>query len=77
MYPLYRKYSNNKNYFKIISQDEFEEIQVMGNKYSLHKFKASILPDRNFINDMINDYHSNWIEISEKEYKEVEQKLNA
>ena len=70
-YPQYRKYSNNKSYFKIISNDEFEEIQVLGTKKSIHYFKAKILPDRNFIYDMTFDYNKFWQKIEEKEYEAV------
>ena len=67
-YPQYRKYSNNKSYFKIISSDEFEEIQLLGTKKSLHLFKAKILPDRNYVNDMLTDFHLYWDKISEEEF---------
>lgn len=70
-YPQYRKYSNNKSYFKIISSDEFEEIQVLGTKKSIHLFKAKILPDRNLIYDMTFDYEKSWLKIEEEEYEQV------
>lgn len=67
-YPQYRKYKNNKAYFKIISEKEWEEIQVMGNKYILHRFEVKILPDRNYIYDLTFDYENNWEQIEEEEY---------
>lgn len=67
-YPQYRKYTNNKGFFKIISASEWEEITVMGDQYTLHQFKATILPDRNFIYDLTFDYERNWVEIEEEEY---------
>ena len=70
-YPQYRKYSNNKSYFKIISPDEFEEIQLLGSKKSIHHFEAKILPDRNFVYDMTFDYEKSWIKIEEEEYEQV------
>ena len=70
-YPQYRKYSNNKSYFKIISTDEFEEIQVLRTKKRTHLFKAKILPDRNFIYDMTFDYAKSWVKIEEEEYNQV------
>ncbi|MBA3971621.1 MAG: hypothetical protein H0X46_05660 [Bacteroidetes bacterium] len=70
IFPQYRKYPNNKSYFKILSATAWEEIQVIGSKHILHHFTVKILPDRNFINDMINDYHSNWEVITEKEYED-------
>ena len=66
-YPQYRKYLNNKGYFKIISATEWEEIQIVGNKYLLHQFSVKILPDRNFIYDMTFDYKKNWEAIEEDE----------
>lgn len=70
-YPQYRKYSNNKSYFKIISPDEFEEIQLLGTKKSVHLFKAKILPDRNLIYDMTFDYEKSWVKIEEEEFEQV------
>jgi hypothetical protein len=73
-YPQYRKYPNNKGYFKIISDKEWEEIQVIGSKYLLHHFTVSILPDRHFINDMTFDYENSWIRIEEEEYLAIKNK---
>ncbi|MCW3070787.1 MAG: hypothetical protein JWO44_677 [Bacteroidetes bacterium] len=76
-YPQYRKYPNEKGYFKVISDKEWEEIQVIGSKYLLHRFIVSILPDRNFIYDMTFDYESSWVKISEEEYEAVKDKTSA
>jgi len=70
-YPQYRKYSNNKSFFKIISPEKFEEIQVLGKKKTLHRFEAKILPDRNFIYDLTFDYKTNWILCDLSEYEEL------
>ena len=67
-YPQYRKYLNNKGYFKIISEKEWEEIQVVGSSYVLHHFSVKIMPDRNFIYDMTFDFERNWAVITEDEY---------
>ncbi len=74
-YPIYRKYKNNKSYFKIISKEEFEEIQVLGNTYTLHHFKAKILPDRNLIEDLSINYEAYCNVISEKEYEIIKEKV--
>lgn len=74
-YPQFRKYKNNKSFFKLCSNSEFEEIQVLGNTYSLHFFKAKILPDRNFIYDLTFDYQNYCDVISEDEYEEIKQKV--
>jgi len=72
-FPLYRKYQNNKSYFKVLSQDEFEEIQFLGKKCFKYKFKAKILPDRYLIRDMIELEGNRWIEIHHVEYEQASQ----
>lgn len=74
-YPQYRKYKNNKVYFKIISANEWEELHLLGNKVTLHPFVAKILPDRNYIADMTFDYKENWDAIEESEYEEVKKRV--
>ena len=75
-FPVYRKYPNNKNYFKIISAAEFEEVQVLGNRYTLHVIQSKILPDRNFISDMINNHGGHWVMIDEAEYEQMKGRVN-
>ncbi|HLU84446.1 MAG TPA: hypothetical protein VKZ45_03160 [Vicingaceae bacterium] len=70
-YPLYRKYKNNKSYFKIISPEKFQEIQVMGTKFYVFDFEAKILPDRNLINDLSFDYQDFCDVITKEEYDEI------
>lgn len=70
VFPQYRKYKNNKSYFKISSLAEWDEIQIIGSNYLLSKFEVKIMPDRNFIQDMLFDYAANWDVIVEEEYLE-------
>ena len=72
-FPQYRKYSNDKSFFKILSPDTFEELQIIGENYSLLQFKATILPDRNLIADMLENLNNQWDIINESIYLE---KLN-
>lgn len=65
-FPAYRKYRNNKHFFKIMSNNEFEEISFIGNKAVVTKHVAKILPDRNLIADLLNDV-GNTTELSSKE----------
>ena len=78
-FPVYRKYAHNRTFFKITSAHEFEELQIIGHSYSIHHIKAKILPDRNFISDMLFDYQKNWQAIEQAEYenklRECEEKL--
>ena len=74
-YPVYRKYKNNKSFFKVISETEFEEIQLLGDKVSLHYFDAKILPDRNYIHDLTFNYENNWVLIEAIEYEKIKQSI--
>lgn len=67
-YPQYRKYAHGRTYFKIVSPNEFYELQVLGNTKTLHHFIAKILPDRNYIYDLLFEYHEHWQVIQEEEY---------
>jgi hypothetical protein len=73
-FPQYRKYPNNKSYFKVLSNDSFEEIHVVGKRYFLTKVDAKILPDRHFIADMIAASTS-WVKIEESEYADALQRV--
>jgi hypothetical protein len=67
-YPQYRKYHNGKGFFKIVSENQWEEILVVGSKYIFHEFTVKIMPDRNYIYDMTFEYKRNWEKINEEEY---------
>jgi hypothetical protein len=68
-YPQFRKYKNNKVYFKIISDAEWEELHISGNICIVHTFVAKILPDRNYLSDMTFEYEEHWEKIEEQEYE--------
>lgn len=67
-FPIYRKYSDYKRFFKIDSYEHFSELSIMGNYYELRDFHAQILPDRNFIMDMIKNEGGYWLASSSEEY---------
>lgn len=68
-FPQYRKYKNNKHFFKITSYSEFEEIHFIGTKTLVTKHHAKILPDRNLIQDLLHDVGKTCEMSSEDEYK--------
>jgi hypothetical protein len=70
-FPQYRKYLNNKGYFKILSEKEWEEIQIIGSKKTINQFTATIFPDKNFLHDLTYNYQTNWVEIEEAEYDSI------
>jgi hypothetical protein len=52
-FPQYRKYSNSKVFFKINSDSNWSEIQIVGNHYQYRNFNVSLHPDRMFVLDLI------------------------
>jgi hypothetical protein len=70
-FPVYLKFENEKHYFKILSDSEFEEITVIGNKYDIFLFKAEIYPDKVRIQEMIKNENNYWVPIAEEEYLKI------
>lgn len=70
-FPVYRKYKNNKSYFKIIQPDRFEEIQIIGSKKMVKQIMAKQYPEMVFINDLVFNYSEMALEITENEYLEI------
>ena len=53
-FPQYRKLSNEKVFYKIISDRDFVEIQLMGSKAFLYKVTAIQYPEMLKIQDMLS-----------------------
>jgi hypothetical protein len=70
-FPVYRKYKNNKSYFKIIQANLFEEIQLIGSKKVLKQTEAKQYPEMVFIRDLVLDYSEMALEITEDEYLSI------
>ncbi|MBL7909620.1 MAG: hypothetical protein JNJ41_01030 [Bacteroidia bacterium] len=70
-FPVYRKYKNNKSYFKIIQADLFEEIQIVGSKKIIKHTKAMQYPEMVFIRDLVFNYAEMALEITEMEYLDI------
>ncbi|MBL4651647.1 MAG: hypothetical protein JKY53_02125 [Flavobacteriales bacterium] len=72
-FPVYRKYTNNKVFFKILSFREFEELTIGASGVSRQVIKAKIHPDRVRIQDMLSNHGGYWVESSEDEWNQVSQ----
>ncbi len=70
-FPIYRKYKNHKHFFKIMSMDEFEELSFIGKKLIITLHQATILPDRNFISDLLHDIGNTAEIATEEEYQQI------
>lgn len=69
-FPLFRKYSHNRTFFKINSLKDFEELNLIGQSYTLRNFEVKIFTDRIFIQDLIENRNNYWVSIPEEEYEE-------
>lgn len=67
-FPVYRKYKNNKSYFKIIHSRLFEEVQIIGSKKIIRQTEARLFPEILFIQDLLLHYKDMADEISEADY---------
>lgn len=76
-FPIYRKYEGGLSYFKITSSSHFIELKVMGTLVSKYDITAKILPDFQFITDMIDLHNNHWAESTEEEYLLVEAKITS
>lgn len=52
-FPIYRKYTNNKSFFIITSENSWIEYKLVGKKYNRFEFTANIFPEKLFIKDLI------------------------
>ena len=74
-FPIFRKYKNNMSYFKVLSEEAFEELKKEPGGFKLYSVQAKILPDRNFIHDMIFNFEQHWDEIDEAAFVRIQQTL--
>lgn len=68
-FPLYRKYKNEKSYFKIVSENQFQELMFIGQRIEVYDFYAKIFPDFRMIQDMILMENDSYDEITEEEFE--------
>lgn len=52
-FPQYRKLNNSKAFYKIVDNNSFEEIKLMGTKKFYHIIKAQQYPEKLKIIDML------------------------
>jgi len=69
MFPKYRKYAHQKTYYKVESEKRMLELSLLGSKYREQIVEAKILPDRNFISDVIQNEGDFLIAISADEFE--------
>ena len=68
-FPQFRKLANNKNYYRIESNEKFEEVQVMGKYWWMSGLKATIYPEKLLIMDMLACEGQRWSAIEKEEFE--------
>lgn len=68
-FPQYRKYVNGASFFRINSAEHFDELKKMPSGFVRYSFQVKILPDRHYIQDMLNCENNYWVEIAESDFE--------
>ncbi len=72
-FPVFRKYAHERTFFKINSLNDFEELNIIGNYYSISHFEVKIFSDRTLINDMISNTGNYWKDSKKEEYESMKE----
>jgi hypothetical protein len=72
-FPQFRKLSNEKSYYRIDSAQELTEIQRIGEKYTVHRLLARILPEKLLIADLLAADSGNYVKIGAEEFRQFEE----
>lgn len=63
--------------FRIDDPEHFEEIRKIGSRYLITAHLVKILPDRNFVHDLIHNYSDFAEEIGSAEYELTRKKADT
>ena len=70
-FPQYRKLSNEKAFYKIVDERNFEEIQLIGSKKLIYSTYAEQYPEILRIKDMLNCLNDFFIISTEEEWNNI------
>jgi hypothetical protein len=73
-FPIYRKLSNEKSYYKILSFESLVELQKIGSKTKKHTLIAKQFPEKLLIQDLIT-LSNGYLESNEEEFEALAQSL--
>ena len=67
-FPQYRKRFDNKSFYKVINEQTFEEVQMIGEKSFLHQLQATKYFEQLLIQDILACKDGLYEVITEEEY---------
>lgn len=74
-FPQYRKLSNDKVFYRIIDERNFDEIQIIGTKAQLRHVEAVQYPEILRIQDMLNYEITGFLASNETEFSSLSDKF--
>ncbi|MFB6257945.1 MAG: hypothetical protein ABEH38_04565 [Flavobacteriales bacterium] len=69
-FPVYRKYPNEKHFFRIRSETSFDELFIMGSRFGWREKEAEKHPDLLLIQDMLAMKDGTWLASSREEFED-------
>jgi hypothetical protein len=71
MFPVYRKSIDSKNFFKILSNNEFIQVKIVGSKIKKFQYKVDKYPELILIKDLIDSSGDFYVISDEKEFENL------
>jgi hypothetical protein len=71
MFPVYRKSIDSKNFFKILSNNEFIQVKIVGTKFKKFQYNVDKYPELILIKDLIECSSDFYLFANEKEFEKV------
>jgi hypothetical protein len=71
IFPIYRSLANHLVLYQINSENEFIELKITGNYYSINSYHASQYPEKLKIREMILNSDKSLIEIDQIEFNRI------
>mgnify|MGYP000660163069 CR=1 FL=1 len=68
-FPQYRKYTNERSYFRIESETQFTEVMKIGQRIDVYTFQAKIFPDIQMVQDMLTQQSEYYALSTEEEFE--------
>ena len=67
-FPVFLKTENESNFYWIADAVRVTEYQRIGSKWLKQEWSATTLPERWYVNDLLENVHNNVLRITEEEF---------
>lgn len=75
-FPQYRRMVNGKSWYVVEAEDYMKEYQVLGSRVLMHELKATIMPERWAIADVLTCENMSWEVVSKEDFQAFLAKYN-